>query len=459
MGKSIRKNKSIKKSRKKYLKRNKTKGKTREYRRTKNKRHRNKKSKNKRLTKRNKRYSNKSRKKFIRKKKIYQEGGVDIDFGTLTSDQVGILTYGEVIRRYMERFNTETKNKICRITGYVAGDGRDLPKMLMMDRKANAIIPMLKIAPSAEHITYSVGGAGKRIRAEYKPVSELCYWMIKVAEKGAQSGQFSPQFEPSTVTGGSICMLKNPNSLTLSAGTLKAIFHNLLDLIKNCLEWYKTDYAPHVQIDTIRRKELLESQDYIPLKIFNDSIWPYLQADFREETGISVKGKLHIDLNIELKELFREKNIPHTYHNVRFANSIRPEIGEYMELCAKLGFFNVMVEDERTMLDFMIDHVDTLKGILDASFFEELVQTERAKALTGWTDAAARDAAEKAAEAAKRAAAKRAAAISSAAQKAAAEAAAAMEIEMDARHMYFGLPSVDGKRELAKTGSGLLPVA
>jgi hypothetical protein len=430
MGKSIRKNKSIKKSRKKYLKRNKTKGKTREYRRTKNKRHRNKKSKNKRLTKRNKRYSNKSRKKFIRKKKIYQEGGVDdIDFGTLTSAQVGILTYGEGIRRYMERFNTETKNKICRITGYVAGDGRDLPKMLMMDRKAKEMGGLLNIAPRAEHITYSVGGAGKRIRAEYKPVSELCYWMIKVAEKGAQSGQFSPQFEPSTVTGGSICMLKNPNSLTLSAGTLKAIFHNLLDLIKNCLEWYKTDYAPHVQIDTIRRKELLESQDYIPLKIFNDSIWRYLQADFREETGISVKGKLHIDLNIELKELFREKNIPHTYPNVRFANSIRPEIGKYMELCAKLGFFYFMVEDERTMLDFMIDHVDTLKGILDASFFEELVQTERAKALTGGTDAAA------------------------------AKPAKGAEIEMDARHLYFGLPSVDGKRELAKTGSGLLPVA
>jgi hypothetical protein len=391
---SIRKNKSIKKSRKKYLKRNKTKGKTREYRRTKNKRQRNKKSKNKRLTKRNKRYSQQSRKKFIRKKKIYQEGGVDKYFGTLTPEQVDILTYDENIRRYIGRWADPSweKEKICRITGY--GGHHDLPKMLMIDRQAKEI-GMMKLAPLAEHITYRVKGSEKpkRMRAEYKPVSELCYWMIKVAEKGASEERFSLRFEPSSVNERSICKLENYDSVNIdSADTLVEIFHNLLNLIQNCLKWYRTDYNPDLDSGTQLRNRLLESLDPTQaLDIFNASIGPYLSKRIRGPTaGISEKGEVHIDSIEILKKLFNEKHIPHTLARWSYDPSQKPEIVNYMELCVKLGFFDVTAEDDTTMLEFMIDRVPELNEILNNTFFEGLleeVQVNRVMKQTGLTEA------------------------------------------------------------------------
>lgn len=410
--------KSIKKSRKKYLKRNKTKGKTREYRRTKNKRQRNKKSKNKRLTKRNKRYSQKSRKKFIRKKKIYQEGGVDIDFGTLTPGQVGILTYEESIRDDIE--GNANKDKICRITG-CRSLNHVLPKMLMIDRHAREMSAdlwgMTKIAPLAEHVTYKMAGSEKqeRKRAEYKPVSELCYWMIKVAEKGATSGDFSPQFNPSGVEEGSICRVKNYGSLNIkSVGELVQIFHGLLDLILAALQWYKNDYEPLLESDKLHKKELIEAKEFNDgYSILAESL-PYLDPDIsasltaisdasrdsllaqlgtlpkeqlaaaREQAQGQKRQEL-LTLKGELRSSLIESKIPSS----DFA------IGEYMKLCARLRFFDVTgQDDDKPMLDFMIERIPKLKVILDAKFFEGMVvevqrkkTTEAAAAGEGWLSA------------------------------------------------------------------------
>ena len=410
--------KSIKKSRKKYLKRNKTKGKTREYRRTKNKRQRNKKSKNKRLTKKNKRYSNKSREKFIRKKKVYQGGGVVIDFRTLTPEQVDILTYSDIIRKDIEW--KANKDKICRITGCMGS--QVLPKMLMMDREAKAIGPV-RFASFADHITYSVMGTGERVskRAEYKPVSELCYWMIKVAEKGATSVNFSTPFDPSRVEGRSICKVENYGSFNInSAYTLVIIFHGLLDLILGCLTWYKNDYEPLLESDKFIHNRAKTSNSFEDqLEILTRSLkclYNYLideqaasaevvaapeapaepeapaapapaaaapaqaapapaaaaaSASASAVAGLSVtpgrKREQLVELTKNLSSLFAENNIPYS------------EIDAYLELCARLRFFDVTESDDSPMLDFMIDRIPTLKGILNATFFEDLVEEVRVK--------------------------------------------------------------------------------
>jgi hypothetical protein len=399
MGRSIGKNKNIKKSRKKYLKRNKTKGKTREYRRTKNKRNRNKKSKNKRLTKRNKRYSINSREKFIRKKKIYQEGGVDKYFGTLTPEQVDILTYDNAIRRDIK--GEMGKDKYCRITG--CRSRHVLPKMLMMDGKAKKITiayGMVSVSPFAENITYSVEGSEKQesIKGQYKTVSELCYWMIKVAEKGAQNGIFSKEFDPSRVEGGSICKVENYDPFNInSSKILVDIFNGLLDLILECLRWYKSDYKPDLEYDKDRHNTL-KGSNKDQSSILDESL-RYLEADFgvadpftqgeKREQAVRLKGNLRSPL--------MESKIPSS----EFA------IGAYPKLCARLGFFEVKRQDVgKPMLDFMIECIPILKEMLNDEFFEELVEevrqvkpsTEQAE-LTKATEAEEADGADEADEA------------------------------------------------------------
>ena len=395
--------KSIKKSRKKYLKRNKTKGKTREYRRTKNKRQRNKKSKNKRLTKKNKRYSNKSREKFIRKKKVYQGGGVVIDFRTLTPEQVDILTYSDIIRKDIEW--KANKDKICRITGCMGS--QVLPKMLMMDREAKAIGPV-RFASFADHITYSVMGTGERVskRAEYKPVSELCYWMIKVAEKGATSVNFSTPFDPSRVEGRSICKVENHGSFNInSADTLAQIFGDLLDLILKCLTWYKNDYKPRLESDRIIHESAKQSKKFEDqLEILTGSL-RYLEVDIIEEqaasaevagaeahhTGAAFSGGNNGRKRYELLTL--KQNLISLLAKNKIPSS---EIDAYLEMCARLRFFDVTGQDDDIpMLDFMIDRIPTLKKILNATFFEDLVREVQVKRdmeeaeLTKATEAAA----------------------------------------------------------------------